>query len=272
MTFRLQAISLGESFRPNSSGRRERQLVLQSGGTALDEAAWEAGAEAFDFLQSVLGDPTLCADDLEFVAGQFLKFFRELWPSLQSKESGELVALASRHSFDEFTADRDWVELLLIVHPVVLPAILAGEADVPDEGDLTPFDLDVAAAIIQRLDDAAISEFVDGRGIGANLIDVGILLGHLRGSRVRKSHAALFIGGEARRRAILGHSSGPKADAKRYVFERWQEWQKEPRQYRSTARFAVAMLDKLPDQLSSTQVVERWARTWRRDQSAESNR
>jgi len=67
-----------------------------------------------------------------------------------------------------------------------------------------------------------------------------------------------------RKAAMASHASGPKTDAKRAVKELWQEWQADPRRYRSVASFARDMLNKF-DELRSQPVVEGWAREWKRE-------
>jgi hypothetical protein len=72
------------------------------------------------------------------------------------------------------------------------------------------------------------------------------------------------VSSKARRAALLGHQASPAGNAKRIIRECWEAWNVCPGQYKSTAAFARAMLDKFPDELSSQPVIERWVRDWRR--------
>jgi hypothetical protein len=68
--------------------------------------------------------------------------------------------------------------------------------------------------------------------------------------------------GVSRKAAFARHAQSPQQAAKEVIRECWEAWQAKPRQYKSKAAFARAMLDKFPDTLKSNQVVERWAREW----------
>ena len=54
-----------------------------------------------------------------------------------------------------------------------------------------------------------------------------------------------------------------RQQAKAHVLELWQAWQQSPHLYASASAFARDMLDKF-EVLGSQQVVERWAREWRK--------
>ena len=53
-----------------------------------------------------------------------------------------------------------------------------------------------------------------------------------------------------------------KQAVKAWVRECWDAWQISPEKYPSAAAFARDMLDKQPEKLTSSVVVERWARDW----------
>lgn len=57
-----------------------------------------------------------------------------------------------------------------------------------------------------------------------------------------------------------------KQQAKLWVKECWDAWQKDPARYKGPAKFARDMLDKYGDVLESSQVIERWHRTWKDEQ------
>ena len=76
---------------------------------------------------------------------------------------------------------------------------------------------------------------------------------------------AATVTANARKAALARHAPGsPMADAKAIVYECWLAWNGAPAQYRSTSAFARAMLDKFPDDLTASEVVERWVRSWRK--------
>jgi hypothetical protein len=68
--------------------------------------------------------------------------------------------------------------------------------------------------------------------------------------------------GAATNAATARHRKSPQGAAKSFVHECWAAWREHPRQFRSKAAFARAMLDKFPDTLASSQVIEGWVRAW----------
>jgi hypothetical protein len=58
-------------------------------------------------------------------------------------------------------------------------------------------------------------------------------------------------------------SKDPKQTEKEQVKECWKAWRLNPNHYDSKAAFALDMLTKF-ESLKSTQVIERWCRTWER--------
>lgn len=85
---------------------------------------------------------------------------------------------------------------------------------------------------------------------------------------LRSAHA-LQKSSLARRAAIERHSKdSPKSRAKAFVFDCFRRWQRRPLLYASTAAFARDMVDKQPEALTSTVVVERWVRAWRRESTS----
>jgi hypothetical protein len=83
-----------------------------------------------------------------------------------------------------------------------------------------------------------------------NEIDVSAFFDKLRRSEL------------ARNSANLRHQNDPKTLSKAFVKECWEAWRQRPEQYKSTASFARAMLEKQPDTLKSEVVVARWVRDW----------
>lgn len=65
----------------------------------------------------------------------------------------------------------------------------------------------------------------------------------------------------ARDLANLRHEGDPKQQEKAFVFECWGAWQTNPKQYKSKAEFARAMLDKC-EHLTSQKKIEDWCREW----------
>lgn len=58
-----------------------------------------------------------------------------------------------------------------------------------------------------------------------------------------------------------------KQAVKALVKGRWRAWKENPKNYKTIARFANDMTQKWPDQLTSTDVVERWVREWNKESS-----
>ena len=66
------------------------------------------------------------------------------------------------------------------------------------------------------------------------------------------------------RAAKAKHSKDPRQRTKLLVRELWDQWERSPSKYPSTAAFARDMCDKWPDHVTSEVVVARWVREWRR--------
>lgn len=67
------------------------------------------------------------------------------------------------------------------------------------------------------------------------------------------------------RAAQAKHRKDPRQHVKLQVRAMWQQWDKSPSSYPSTAAFARDMCDKWPDHIASEVVVARWVRDWRRN-------
>jgi hypothetical protein len=68
---------------------------------------------------------------------------------------------------------------------------------------------------------------------------------------------------QASRAAIAKHAKDSKQAAKKCVFECWERWQNNHKNYDGQAEFARDMLDKYPE-LTSQKKIEDWCRDWKR--------
>jgi len=59
------------------------------------------------------------------------------------------------------------------------------------------------------------------------------------------------------------HKEDPKQAEKKFVFECWEAWRDNPKQYKSKAAFSRSMLEKC-EHLSSSKKIEDWTREWER--------
>jgi hypothetical protein len=84
------------------------------------------------------------------------------------------------------------------------------------------------------------------------------LAGESGGESAHKLFAKLALEGAKKR-----HANDPKQREKQFVRERFLEWEADPKRYKSIAKFAQDMLDKL-EHLESQRVIEEWVRGWRR--------
>lgn len=65
----------------------------------------------------------------------------------------------------------------------------------------------------------------------------------------------------AYRGAIARIERDPKQHDKKFVYKCWQEWQENPKRYRSKAAFARDMIDKC-EHIVSNKKIEDWCRKW----------
>jgi len=73
-----------------------------------------------------------------------------------------------------------------------------------------------------------------------------------------------------RKAAASRHAKAEVSEIKQLVHSAWLRWKSgEGRSHASTAAFARFMLDKYYEQLTSTQVVEKWCRAWARATATE---
>lgn len=62
--------------------------------------------------------------------------------------------------------------------------------------------------------------------------------------------------------AIERYKRDPKQIEKSFIFECWEKWQIEPKQYKGQAGFARSMIEKC-EHLTSTKKIEDWCRAWK---------
>jgi hypothetical protein len=65
----------------------------------------------------------------------------------------------------------------------------------------------------------------------------------------------------SRNSAYARYAKDPKQKEKIFIFELWEKWQAQPKQYKSKASFARAMLEKC-EHLTSQKKIEDWCREW----------
>ncbi len=70
--------------------------------------------------------------------------------------------------------------------------------------------------------------------------------------------------GFARKGAMTKLANSPKQKEKKFVRGCWDDWQKDPANYKNTAAFSRDMLDKC-ETLVSQRVIERWCLEWSRE-------
>jgi hypothetical protein len=98
-------------------------------------------------------------------------------------------------------------------------------------------------------------------------------------SKFNKYHASLFVENllennlnivnfnltQKKNAAAKRWKADPKTDAKNFVKECWNAWQKNKSLYKSKSSFALDMLGKFEDVLTSPRVIEDWCRKWEKE-------
>jgi hypothetical protein len=115
--------------------------------------------------------------------------------------------------------------------------------------------------VFHEIDNACIGLFMDGSDAIAAAIAASNALANLvaiesGNDRLREARRDMAY------RAVLAKiAADPKQKEKAFIFQRWQEWQREPKRYKSKAAFARDMLDKC-EHLTSQKKIEDWCREW----------
>lgn len=121
----------------------------------------------------------------------------------------------------------------------------------------TQEDVDRAIALLEEVSEHSKTATQSTRDL-VDSIPAAIAAAHLRG-RMAYSKAI------ARKGAMAMLANDPRQEAKRFVYECWQEWQAGRTAYSSQAAFARDMLSKWDGVLVSQPSIEAWCRQWKKD-------
>lgn len=173
---RLQAYDILATFGDGQLGRIKRLLLDKNGKFHLDEQAWEAGEVAYQSLKQLY---PLGITEKEFtdVAMEFYSMAcNDIFPDVLSlAEAGKIEVrpggvAGMKSAWEEY----DWCERLMFAVDFI-DDLKANGATFDN-----PLNTALPLVLLQRLDDAVISEFLDGRGISTVLFEVATLKDRLQ--------------------------------------------------------------------------------------------
>ena len=263
----FQAFDLHASFKEGLQGHAVQRVVDFDGVERLDRTVWEAGLQAYNFLKDNSEDGITREGFGRWVASAKTFLSDDFYPDfLQLVEAG-------RVSFSDGTADDfyeawksyDWVQRFDVFLGMLDHARNRGAGE---SSELDFFKSYVAAAVLQRIDDAVMSEIFDGSGLVENVVDIVGLHARLKPQTQQRMTIDAVMGAARKEIGKAGAAAklarDPKQVEKVAVRECWNAWQRERARYKSVAAFARDMLQKF-ENLESQQVIERWCRTWAKE-------
>lgn len=254
------------SFASDSLGSKRRRMQGRH-GEVLGAEAWEIGSKAYARILTEGGASPAKADLLEFMTRQQPEldaFFEAL------NERALAGSLKLQDEYGNAHALIDWREGDWAWQVKTMIAIVQAIPTLSDDSIVETYAPDMLVAALVSLDNAALSSFCDDADTAAAcVLDAAWLVGQVELLAHGEERAQVLLKqldrSRASDRARLRHAKDPKRKAKEFVFECWVAWRQAPASYASASAFARAMLDKLPEELTSEVVVTRWVRQWDRE-------
>jgi len=165
------AYDIEATFGDGQPGRNIKRILDVSGRSHLDQASWEAGEVAYQCLKQLFPKGITKIEFAAAVDEAHSLVSDELYPMILSKaEAGKIqIEPDGVNGLKAAWADYDWCEQFMFVFDFIERAQAAG-------GDFDhPLNVVLPLALLQRLDDAVIAEFCDGRGLPDVMLEVGAL-------------------------------------------------------------------------------------------------
>lgn len=173
----LQAYDITATFGDGQTGRTIKRLVDETGKHHLDSRSWEAGDIAYQCLKQVFPDGITHAQFKETAQSFYSLVCDELYPSLLSRaEAGEIdVQPNGVDGMKRAWFEYDWCERVMLAYDFIDGMMAAGDPDFDH-----PLNTVLPLVLLQRLDDAAIAEFLDGRGLPEVMLEIASLKDRLQ--------------------------------------------------------------------------------------------
>jgi hypothetical protein len=258
---RLQAYDINATFGDGQIGRLEKRLVDNTGRFLLDTPAWEAGDVAYQCLKQ-LCPQGVTATEFTHISNDFYSMVcGEIYPEiLKLGETGQLeIGPTGLGGMKEAWAEYDWCERTMLAFDFI-DGVIASGAEIDN-----PLNAVLPLVLLQRLDDAVISEFLDGRGLSEAMLEIGSLKDRLQPPKhvemaIQKLQIKLDTFAQARRKGadkIHAENRRMKAD----VFK----WLDSQPKFKSNEAAAMAITKQQP----IAHVTGRdWYKEWKKLRSA----
>ncbi len=174
----IDAIDIESSFEPDGAGRKIKRILDKYEKPILNQSIWEIGRDVYEALQSD-DRPDVLENYREglVIAEMLVKdFVRPMF--VEMIERGLLTFSASNEGYSITQWDDQTLEAKIINGLEIIEKRI-GHISLfpPDMPDV--FSHVIASLILLKIDDAAISEFLDGRGLIENVEDIYTLYRHL---------------------------------------------------------------------------------------------
>lgn len=258
----FQAFDLVESFREGGRGYLVCRVVDHRGNAVLDESVWEVGRAVCEFLQNEgvdVFDLVVLRDWRRFINKEFSRDFLEQIQELSKSPNFSFIG-GDKEGFLAAWAEYGWVDKIRCALEFFDQVPLYENPG--NYGDIKGFFLLLSAlAVLGRIDDASISEFLDGSGLSDNVADI-----HWFSDRINPPKHVLNMVAEAKKSSRIEVSKA--GQDKRHAENRAMKHQvfvhldQEFSKYRSMDQAAEAIAGKLVPVTFRT--VREWVAEWRK--------
>lgn len=257
------------SFAKGSQGEREQGLVGAIGTMSLGGAVWNLGRSAFERLRAeVAREPTV--DEILIFVDKSHKEIDRFFEGLNQAALAGWVGHVYTDSMGRLELPIHWRSHDWGWQIKTLIRLVYALSKAKQEPPANAFGAHLLVATLLAIDRAASSSRRrDIAGFSESLLDAAWFFAQVEAlQRHTQDTEFLMIMQDSARasdRAKIRHARDPKRQAKDFVRECWERWQRAPSEYKNPTAFARAMLDKQPDLLKSEVVVTRWERQWRKE-------
>ena len=175
----LAFIDLCTTFCEGQPGRQEKSVIDRHGKKRLDSQAWMAGDIAYQALKERFPQGITVPEFSACAAEANALVCDDFYPSLLRRvDAGEItLAPPGRDGLVKGWEEADWSGRIM----VLIQFIDSGNQDFGNDVDLKYlFDLMIALVLLQRLDDAVLSQFADGSGLADVMLDIASLRDRLQ--------------------------------------------------------------------------------------------
>ncbi len=167
----LQAYDITATFGDGQPGRTQKCVVDESGKSCLDTHTWEAGDVAYQCLKQIY-PKGITSSEFAQAANDFHSMVcNDIYPIILSRaEAGEIdIQPTGIEGLKKAWASYDWCERVMFAFDFIDDVMALGAMFDHPLNTVLPL------VLLQRLDDAVIAEFMDGRGLPDVMLEIGSL-------------------------------------------------------------------------------------------------